>query len=198
MSGGDGRQGGSRWTASLLSVVLCPNLLFPSFCLNLLSASLSPLFRSVFSSLLSSSFHPLFFHVSFLPLPPSFTLCCLVADGSVGQQQQQQQQSRSQSVSKRWGEGKGVVERGEKGWGSGIWRAWLRGPLTGSVCACGSGVKRRGVGYNRCPLRERFDSNRQRRGETDRQINRQTCRMAQRKTWKGHVSLSFGAARICN
>ncbi|CAB1420962.1 unnamed protein product [Pleuronectes platessa] len=42
----------------------------------------------------------LFFHRSFPPLPPSFTLCCLIADGSVGQQQQQQQ-SRSQSVSKR-------------------------------------------------------------------------------------------------
>lgn len=81
------------------------------------------------------------FTPSFLPLPPSFSLCCLVADGSMGQQrqQQQQQQSRSQSVSKKWGEEKGVVERrggggeGEGRWGSGIWRAWLRGPLRGSV-----------------------------------------------------------------
>lgn len=33
------------------------------------------------------------------------------------------------------GRGEGVVERrgGERRWGSGIWRAWLRGPLRGSV-----------------------------------------------------------------
>ena len=93
----------------------------------------SPLFPSAFSYIMSSSFHSFFTTLFFFPLPSSFTLCCLVADGSMGQQQQQQ--SRSQSVSRRWGEEKGVVESkgGERRWGSGIWRAWLRGPLRGSV-----------------------------------------------------------------
>lgn len=71
-----------------------------------------PLFSLLFpfSSLFilsSSSLHSLiFFHHSrpFFLLLPLFTLCCLVADGSVGQQQQE---SRSHSVSKRWGRGEG-------------------------------------------------------------------------------------------
>lgn len=69
---------------------------------------------------------------------------------------------------------------GEKRWGSGIWRAWLRGPLRGSVCACGSVLNRdRGAGYNSFPLRQRFDSNRQRRGETERQTDRQINKQTQ-------------------
>lgn len=137
---GRGGNRGSRWTASLLPAVLCPHLLslhlplfifylslFLSFSLSVISPPMSSSFPSFFPP-------PCFFSV----LAPSFTLCCLVADGSVGQQQhQQQQQSRSQSVSRRWGEEKGVVEKGggggERRRGSGIWRAWLRGPLRGSV-----------------------------------------------------------------
>lgn len=65
---------------------------------------------------------------------------------------------------------KGVVERGgERRWRSGIWRAWLRGPLRGSVFVRAV-VRwiREGAegGYNRNPLRRRFASNRQRTGET--------------------------------
>lgn len=84
--------------------------------------SLSPLCCIVSTYMLSPSI--LLINLSFHTFPPpaflslclplskhclsscfslSFTLCCLVADGSVGQQQQQQQQSRSQSVSKREG-----------------------------------------------------------------------------------------------
>lgn len=42
-------------------------------------------------------------------------------------------------------------------------------PQRECVCACGSVMNRAGgeAGYNRCPLRQRSDSNRQRRGETD-------------------------------
>lgn len=118
---GRGCEVGSRWTASQLSSLLCSHLLFPALPLYLFIClsfpSSLPLFTHSFSSLFSSS----------------FSLSCLVADGSVGQQQQ----SRSQSMSKRREKEKGVVEssggRGERRWGSGIWRAWLRGPLRGSV-----------------------------------------------------------------
>ena len=138
MSGGEGRREGEQMDSlsALCCIVSTSTLsLFLS-----LSFICPPFLRSSPQSFLTSClllftlFSPLFFS----PLPSSFTLCCLVADGSVGQQQQQQQQqqqSRSQSVSRRWGEEKGVVESkgGERRWGSGIWRAWLRGPLRGSV-----------------------------------------------------------------
>lgn len=74
---GRGGERGSRWTASLLSAVLCSHLLSPSFSLYLLSVPLSPLFPSVFSSLMSSSFHSLFFTTLFflfLHLSPSVVL----------------------------------------------------------------------------------------------------------------------------
>lgn len=59
-------------------------------------------------------------------------------------------------------------------------------PQRECVYACGSVVNRGGgeAGYNRSPLRQRFDSNRQRGKETGRQIRRQTCRMVQRNRWK--------------
>lgn len=62
-------------------------------------------------------------------------------------------------------------------------------PQRECACACGSVMNRGGwggAGHNGCPLRQRFDSNRQRRRETDRQISRQIglCRMVQRQTWK--------------
>lgn len=59
-------------------------------------------------------------------------------------------------------------------------------PQRECVYACGSVVNRGGgeAGYNRSPLRQRFDSNRQRGKETDRQIRRQTCRMVRRNRWK--------------
>lgn len=124
-----------------LSAVLCPHLLFPSFSLYLLSVPLSPLFP------LSLFFPHVFlfsltlFHNSFLPFPPSFTLCCLVADGNVGQQQQQQQQSRSQSVSRRWGEGEGGCGKRRKRKEVGVrhMESLVKGPPQREcVCACGS------------------------------------------------------------
>lgn len=142
MSGGEGRQSGEQMDSfSAPCCIVSTSTLSPSSSLYLLPVALPQFFTLTHFStrvfLLSLFFfhHPVFF---FSLLAPSFTLCCLVADGSVGQQQQhqQQQQSRSQSVSRRWGEEKGVVERGgggERRWGSGIWRAWLRGPLRGSV-----------------------------------------------------------------
>ena len=145
---GMGGKGGSRWTASLLSVVLCPNLLFPSFCLYLFSASLSllsppqsflpsrrPLFPPLFPSS-SSLFHPLLSHSRW-------------QRGAAAAAATEQKPECKQEMGR--GE-KGVVEReggGEKRWGSGIWRAWLRGPLWGSVCACGSVVNREGGGGGR-------------------------------------------------
>lgn len=56
-------------------------------------------------------------------------------------------------------------------------------PQRERACACGGVMNRGGreeggrremgggAGYNGCPLRQRFDSNRQRRGETDRQTD---------------------------
>lgn len=63
-------------------------------------------------------------------------------------------------------------------------------PQRECACACGRVMNRGGwggvggAGYNRCPLRQRFDSNRQRRGETDRQMSGQVCRGVQRKSGK--------------
>lgn len=136
MSGGEGRREGEQMDSlsALCCIVSTSTLslfLFLSFICPPFLCSSPQSFLTSFLHLLFTLFSPLFF----FPLPSSFTRCCLVADGSVGQQQQQQQQSRSQSVSRRWGEEKGVVESkgGERRWGSGIWRAWLRGPLRGSV-----------------------------------------------------------------
>ena len=66
---GRGGERGSRWTASLLSAVLCPHLLFPSFSLYLLSVPLSPSFLPSCLPLFTPSFSPLFSSSSSL-FPP--------------------------------------------------------------------------------------------------------------------------------
>lgn len=109
---------GSRWTAS--SLLYCVQT-----CSLFLSLSVVP--------------HSLFFShvflISLLVFQPlfslSFPLCCVVADGSRAAAATEQKPEYEQEM----GEEKGVVERrvGERRWGSGIWRAWLRGPLRGSV-----------------------------------------------------------------
>lgn len=72
-------------------------------------------------------------------------------------------------------------------------------PQRECVCACGCVMNRGGgeAGYNRCPLRQRFDSNRQRRGETDRQISRQTSKMAQRDGFFSHSFLCSRTRNCC-
>lgn len=56
----------------------------------------------------------------------------------------------------------------------------VKGPLRGRECACaGEGE----AAYNRWPLGQRFDSNRQKRTRTDRQISRQTTKTAEREGW---------------
>lgn len=115
---GRGSEVGSRWTASPLAHVLCPHLLrFPAL----------PLYLFIHLCFHTCLCH-FFFLPSHLPLFPSLFL-----------------------ASTRWQHGatekeKGAVERGgERRWRSGIWRAWLRGPLRGSVCrTCGSAVNRGG------------------------------------------------------
>lgn len=123
MWGGAGRQEGEQMD-SFSSAILCTDVLFLSY----LFFSLSQPFHSSLPPCLPG-FPPLFFHPSF---PHSFPLCCVVADGSRAAAAATELKPECEQG---MGRGEGVVERrgGERRWGSGIWRAWLRGPLRGSV-----------------------------------------------------------------
>lgn len=120
--GGEARRGADGQLLLSYIVYRC-TLSFLSFFF-----SLSQPFHSFLPSCLPG-FPPLFFHPSF---PHSFPLCCVVADGSRAAAAATELKPECEQG---MGRGEGVVERrgGERRWGSGIWRAWLRGPLRGSV-----------------------------------------------------------------
>lgn len=175
----------SRWTAALLYCVHIYFLLLSLFIFYLLSVSHPPCFPLNLFSLMSSSFHSFFFTLLFFlffPLSASVVLWQMAAWGS---------SSRAEARVWAGDEGRGDggcggKRRRRKEVGVRHMESLVKGPPQREcVCACGSPMNRGGVkaGYNGCPLRQRIDSNRWRRGEVDRQISRQTWRRVQRKTW---------------
>lgn len=183
---GRGGKRGSRWTASLLSAVLCPHLLFPSFSLYLLSVSLSPFFplSLFFPSCLPLFTRPFSLLLSFYFFLFHSLLSCGRWQRGAAAAVPEQKPECEQEMGR--GEGGCGKRRRRKEVGVRHMESLVKGPPQ-RECACGSVMNReggRGTGYNGCPLRQRFDSNRQRRGETDRQTSRQICRMVQRKAWK--------------
>ncbi len=159
-----------------------PQSFLPS-CLPLFTHSFSPLFSSS-----SSLFHPLL-------------SCSRWQRGAAAAAATEQKPECEQEMGR--GEGGCGKRRRRKEVGVRHMESLVKGPPQREcVCACGSVMNRGGgeAGYNRCPLRQRFDSNRQRRGETDRQISRQTCRTAAKKDMEMvFFSHSFfcSSTRIC-
>lgn len=197
---GRGGKRGSRWTASLLSAVLCPHLLFPSFSLYLLSVSLSPFFPL---SLFFPSCLPLFtrpfslLFSSYFFLFHSLLSCGRWQRGAAAAPEQKPECEQEMGR----GEGGCGKRRRRKEVGVRHMESLVKGPPQ-RECACGSVMNReggRGTGYNGCPLRQRFDSYRQRRGETDRQVGKyiEWCKERHGNAFLGHFFF-YSSIRIYN
>lgn len=130
----------------------------------------SPLFPSVFSYIMSSFhsfFTTLFFPSSFFFHP--LLSCSRWQRGAAAAAAATEQKPECEQEMGR-GEGGCGKQRRRKEVGVRHMESLVKGPPQREcVCACGSVMNGGGggqAGYNRCPLRQRFDSNRQRRGET--------------------------------
>lgn len=128
---GDGRWGGADGQP-LSSLLYCVHIY--AFSLYSFNQSLFPhVSPSSFSFPMSSSFQALSFIVLFSLFHPLLS-CSRWQRGAAAAAAATEQKPECEQ--ERGVEGKGVVERGgggERRWGSGIWRAWLRGLLRGSV-----------------------------------------------------------------
>ena len=136
---GRGGERGSRWTASLLSAVLCPHLLSPSLSLYLLSV---PLFSALSLSLFLHHvfFFSLFFHHSFF-FPSSFffhpLLSCSRWQHGAAAAATEQKPECEQEMGR--GEGGCGKQRRRKEVGVRHMESLVKGPPQREcVCACGS------------------------------------------------------------